>query len=347
MYNPCTGYLMRSLLCVVVWIGIVGAWGCANTSGRSDSDAECEPGEDDCDFVRDEQNGGSGGLSGSSGSGGSGAGGVGGRAGASGTGFAGTPSGGVGGSDPTAGRGGAEAGSGTLGCRFEGSFFLDGQTFSSDCNECLCARGQVICTQIECPPDDECQGACDAGSPQCPAGSCEHMGACYVHGTTGIPAGDECNSCTCVSGSLQCTLGFCERFDEPPCDGESCDIGGICYPLNETTEDGCCTCGPEGVACSDAAWCAGQNPVGTRCNVDGDCQPGLDCRGDLTGERRQCIRSCNNGCPAGTECVDGVPHYAGGTIDDICLRTCVISADCTAFGSECDMPSGVDRRYCF
>lgn len=377
---------MKSLLRAgVMGLWIAGAWGCANTSGKSDSDVECAPG-DDCDLRTNEQVGGSAGSAGSGGTGGRS--GTGGSAGVSGTSGSGGASGiggrGGGGIGAIGGQGGAEGGAGAGACRFQGTSVPDGQTFPFGCNECLCANGRVTCTDVECPPSDLCGAdTCEVGDtcyadgslgipapdgcsvcsctdgtlycnsdgceepPACPASSCEHLDTCHANGASNIPAGDGCNWCTCANGSLQCTLASCEPFDEPPCEAGSCEINGICYPLNETTEDGCCTCGAAGATCNDDPWCEGQNPVGTRCDVDGDCQPGLDCRGDLSGERQLCIRTCNYGCPTGTVCADSIPHFNGGFVANICMRTCMVSTDCAPFGSECDMPSGTDRRYCF
>jgi hypothetical protein len=46
-------------------------------------------------------------------------------------------------------------------------------------------------------------------------------------------------------------------------------------------------------------------------------------------------------------CSDDIPDFNGGVAGEICMRTCMVTADCAPFGSECDMPTGADRRYCF
>lgn len=383
---------------VVVLLLAIGALSC--TRGRSDSSEDCEPGEDDCDQLVDENpiggasgESGQGGNSGSAGtssgasgeSGGAGFAGMRGGAGgmqAGASGAAGTGAGGFGAGGFPGGMGGSAGFDGS--CFFEGVLRFDSEVFDSDCNQCLCTLGNVFCTDIACAPFGECEvNECRVGNTcyysgetnitapdecnrcscydgvlyctddeacvtNCERTSCEVDGNCFSDGAVGIPAGDGCNTCSCFDGDLQCTLIECERFDAPPCEADKCEVDGVCYPLGETTEDGCCVCEEGGdLTCSDASWCTGQNPIGTRCEVDGDCQPGLDCRHDLSGERGVCTRDCGYGCPTGTACADGIPDYNGESVDNICMRTCMVSADCQSFGSQCDMPSGADRRYCF
>jgi hypothetical protein len=324
---------------------------------------------------------GAGGVSGAAGFAGmrGGAGGM--PAGAGGS--AGFGTGGFGAGGFGAGGFGGAAGFDGSSCFFEGVFRLDGEVFDSDCNQCLCTLGNVFCTDIACAPFGECDpgecligGSCyysgstnilapdecnwcsciegaayctndEACETFCERTSCKVDGNCFSDGAAGIPAGDGCNTCSCSDGELQCTLIECERFDAPPCEANSCEVDGVCYPLGEMTEDGCCTCEVGGLTCNDDAWCTDQNPIGTRCEVDGDCQPGLDCRHDLSGERGVCMRDCGHGCPTGTACADAIPDYNGESVNNVCMRTCMVSADCQSFGSQCDMPSGADRRYCF
>jgi hypothetical protein len=374
-----------SLRTALVLLWTLGLGSCADTNGKNAGSVECE-GDADCDPTINDHIGMSGsggrpGIGGAAGTAGTaGTAGISGAAGVSST--AGTGSAGRAGSaGSTGGVSGASAGTGSAACFFGGLSHRDGETFASGCNECLCANGTVICTDVACPSDVECSGgACRVGDfcyadgatgivapdgcnqcscadgtiyctdecePMCPASSCEHLNSCIADGVSGIAAGDGCNTCSCDNGDLSCTSDTCERFDEPPCETGACEVDGVCYPLNEVTENGCCTCEAGGISCTTESWCAVIDPIGTRCQVDGDCQPGLDCRHELAGERGMCLRACRFGCPTGTECADGIPGYNGGFIDDICLRTCNVSADCEPYGSECDMLSGTDRRYCF
>jgi hypothetical protein len=128
----------------------------------------------------------------------------------------------------------------------------------------------------------------------------------------------------------------------------------VCYPSGFGTEDGCCYCDEGEGACIEPGWCPGWPILGKRCAVDGDCGLGgetFECRTDFAGERGVCTRTCNFGCPTGTECVAQVPHYNEGFVADMCLRTCSTSADCCTggleLGSECDAPGDLTQTYCF
>ena len=90
-----------------------------------------------------------------------------------------------------------------------------------------------------------------------------------------------------------------------------------------------------------------EGPVGTRCDVAGDCDQGLSCFGRFAGERPVCTRPCTGTCPAGSECVSGVPDYNDGTAGDYCLHPCQTSADCDGLGSECDSETADGKRYCY
>src|SRR5262249_17456910 len=105
-------------------------------------------------------------------------------------------------------------------------------------------------------------------------------------------------------------------------------------------------------------WCPGWVLIGKRCSKNEDCSvlptssSGLTCRTDFFGERGVCTRDCNFGCPTGTECTN-VPDYNGGTINDVCMRSCTAAAECdlevqgSPLGSECDAPGGLSKSYCF
>lgn len=96
---------------------------------------------------------------------------------------------------------------------------------------------------------------------------------------------------------------------------------------------------------------AGGN-VGARCEVAGDCLPGLECHGEFFGERDVCTKPCmqDSECSqitANTICVAGIPHYDGGTSESFCLRPCEVAADCNDLGSECDTHQDLaEERYC-
>lgn len=108
-----------------------------------------------------------------------------------------------------------------------------------------------------------------------------------------------------------------------------CLIETICYPSGETTEDGCCTCDNGSYSCIEPAWCPGWPSMGKRCDDENACGMGLQCRTDLPGEHGVCTRSCNYGCPTGSECFTNLGDYDDIPIGEgICLRYCESQDEC-------------------
>ena len=196
------------------------------------------------------------------------------------------------------------------------------------------------CASFTIGAKDECNGV-DA----CLRCDTEGTGVCLCTGPT-PPA---------TAASLRCT-GDPTR---PPTDcpvPSSCLFDGVCYPSGTTSEDGCCSCNNGEGACIEPGWCPGWVLIGKRCASNEDCdapRSGLECRSDFFGERGVCTRDCGYGCPTGTECLDGVPDYNGGTIDNVCMRFCASAETCDlvvrgeSLASECDRPENLRRSYCF
>lgn len=93
--------------------------------------------------------------------------------------------------------------------------------------------------------------------------SCTYNGATYKHGETVV---DECNSCSCQNGEVNCTAMACEEMDDYeqyPDEyfeeefAATCEYEGEIYNVGEgfTATDGCntCTCTEEGISCTAMA----------------------------------------------------------------------------------------------
>jgi hypothetical protein len=65
-------------------------------------------------------------------------------------------------------------------------------------------------------------------------GECDWQGQTRAHGSS-FPAGDGCNTCTCLNSRVACTTGVC---------GEQCSYNGSTYQVGDTfpAGDGCNTC---------------------------------------------------------------------------------------------------------
>jgi len=79
----------------------------------------------------------------------------------------------------------------------------DGRTYDNACKAAAAGFGYASA------------GACT------PPPGCVINGVVYAEGTSGIPAGDGCNTCTCKGSSVFCTSQVCTS---------SCVINGTVYP---------------------------------------------------------------------------------------------------------------------
>lgn len=110
------------------------------------------------------------------------------------------------------------------------------------------------------------------------ARDCVEGGKTYASGTS-VPSRDNCNTCSCVNGSVACTERACVDG------GSGCAYDGKTYAIGSTfkSTDGCndCSCSAAGVACTkkaclvDAGTDADAGDGGYTCPKDGtyDCQP--------------------------------------------------------------------------
>lgn len=126
---------------------------------------------------------------------------------------------------------------------------------------------------------------CESGTG---GGACRYEGRIYDVGDR-FPAGDDCNTCTCLQGGdVACTEIAClgDAGPGPDADPDSCLRGegclagpacgaGCCGP-GEVCVNGLCQCG-DSAACVDGDSCEALGPVGADgcgavcCGVSGPC----------------------------------------------------------------------------
>uniref|UniRef100_A0A4W5K2T8 Kielin cysteine rich BMP regulator n=1 Tax=Hucho hucho TaxID=62062 RepID=A0A4W5K2T8_9TELE len=96
-------------------------------------------------------------------------------------------------------------------CSFENRVFVDGEVFPSPvsvCEECLCVSGRVDCHASECPrphcttplPGTCCQNNCNG---------CSYAGKEYPNGQEFPHPTDNCRTCHCINGNVQCLMRRC------------------------------------------------------------------------------------------------------------------------------------------
>nr|XP_041572414.1 von Willebrand factor C and EGF domain-containing protein isoform X1 [Taeniopygia guttata] len=103
------------------------------------------------------------------------------------------------------------------GCLHEGVARAEGDVFSpsdGNCTICICLAGNVSCLFPECPP-----GSCLSPSPadccSCNPEKCNFRGRTYAHGARFSLDGDDCTTCVCQGGEVECSFTPCPMLDCP------------------------------------------------------------------------------------------------------------------------------------
>uniref|UniRef100_A0AAV2KWB3 VWFC domain-containing protein n=1 Tax=Knipowitschia caucasica TaxID=637954 RepID=A0AAV2KWB3_KNICA len=117
-------------------------------------------------------------------------------------------------------------------CSFENRVFVDGEAFSNPlnpCEECKCKNGQTNCYRRDCPapqcnaplPGQCCNTNCDG---------CSYAGKDYPNGQEFGHPTDQCRSCTCTNGNVQCLKKRCSPL---PCSKPTLQPGECCprFPI--------------------------------------------------------------------------------------------------------------------
>ncbi|KAL0968355.1 hypothetical protein UPYG_G00265780 [Umbra pygmaea] len=98
-----------------------------------------------------------------------------------------------------------------LDCSFENRVFVDGEVFPSPvrmCEECVCVAGRVDCHATDCSrphctaplPGTCCQNNCNG---------CSYAGKEYPNGQEFPHPTDNCRTCHCMNGNVQCLMRRC------------------------------------------------------------------------------------------------------------------------------------------
>ena len=110
---------------------------------------------------------------------------------------------------------------------------------------------------------------CDGGGDDDHVETCSYMGQTYREGDS-FPAGDNCNSCTCLDSQVRCTALACSDGGVPDAAGacaptqgcaEGPACGGLCCDTGERCENGVCMCG-QNAACGTGDNCEAAGPIG-------------------------------------------------------------------------------------
>ncbi|XP_029328462.1 von Willebrand factor C and EGF domain-containing protein isoform X3 [Mus caroli] len=189
------------------------------------------------------------------------------------------------------------------GCFHSGAIRAEGDVFSppeENCTVCVCLAGNVSCISPECPP-----GPCKA-SPQsdcctCVPGRCYFHGRWYTDGAVFSGGGDDCTTCVCQNGEVECSFTPCPELECPreewllgpgqccftcrepaPTTGCSLDDNGVEFPIGQIWSPGdpceLCVCQADGSVSCKRTDCVDSCPHPIR--IPGQCCP--DCSAGCT-----------------------------------------------------------------
>uniref|UniRef100_UPI00358FF5A9 von Willebrand factor C and EGF domain-containing protein-like n=1 Tax=Myxine glutinosa TaxID=7769 RepID=UPI00358FF5A9 len=177
-------------------------------------------------------------------------------------------------------------------CVHEGTVRNEGETFSgglNNCSVCVCLGGQINCITPSCPPiicNDPLPHPC---CPFC-SGECIHLGQAYEDGSVFVSPADNCTTCTCQAGEMQCRLRQCPPLLCPPAQQEV--NPGDCCPHCQTQLPGCLVDDNGLLLPVGQLWSPGDPCEVCMCKADGK----VECK------RTQCLETCSHPVPIPGQC---------------------------------------------
>ncbi|XP_034501683.1 von Willebrand factor C and EGF domain-containing protein isoform X5 [Ailuropoda melanoleuca] len=196
------------------------------------------------------------------------------------------------------------------GCFHSGGIRAEGEVFSpprENCTVCVCLAGNVSCISPECPPGP-CQTSLKSDCCTCVPARCYFHGRWYADGAVFSGGGDECTTCVCQNGEVECSFTPCPELDCPreewwlgpgqccftcreptPMTGCSLDDNGVEFPIGQIWSPGdpceLCICQADGSVSCKRTDCVDSCPHPIR--IPGQCCP--DCSADCNYEGRKVV----------------------------------------------------------
>uniref|UniRef100_A0A8V0ZC22 von Willebrand factor C and EGF domains n=1 Tax=Gallus gallus TaxID=9031 RepID=A0A8V0ZC22_CHICK len=167
------------------------------------------------------------------------------------------------------------------GCLSNGVAHAEGEVFTpsdGNCTICVCLAGNISCISPECPP-----GSCPSPSlpPSCPA-KCSFRGRTYAHGARFSLDGDECTTCVCRSGEVECSFAPCPVLDCPQ-QQRQLRPGQCCFSCKDPPRPSGCFVDDNGVEFPiGQIWSPGDPCELCVCQADGS----VSCK------RTDCVETC-------------------------------------------------------
>ncbi|XP_039200206.1 von Willebrand factor C and EGF domain-containing protein isoform X4 [Crotalus tigris] len=121
------------------------------------------------------------------------------------------------------------------GCFYYGMSRVEGDVFSlseENCTVCVCLAGNISCISPECTPSP-CPSSVQTDCCPCQPAECHFRGQIYTEGSKFNPDGDNCTTCVCRQGEVECSFIPCPT---PGCPHEDWLLapGQCCFTCRKT-----------------------------------------------------------------------------------------------------------------
>ncbi|XP_042293447.1 von Willebrand factor C and EGF domain-containing protein isoform X2 [Sceloporus undulatus] len=103
------------------------------------------------------------------------------------------------------------------GCLYYGVSRAEGEVFSlseENCTVCVCLAGNVSCISPECIPSP-CPSSAQSDCCPCQPVECHFRGQTYTEGTEFSLNDDDCTTCVCRQGEVECSFAPCPTLECP------------------------------------------------------------------------------------------------------------------------------------
>ncbi|CAM4565685.1 unnamed protein product [Lepidochelys olivacea] len=172
------------------------------------------------------------------------------------------------------------------GCWHEGVARAEGDVFSvadGNCTVCMCLAGNVSCISPECPPGPgPCPSPAQADCCSCQPATCDFHGRTYMHGAEFGLDGDNCTTCICRGGEVECSFAPCPELACPRQDWLLAP-GQCCFSCQEPASVSGCFVDDNGV----------EFPIGQIWSPGDPCELCIcQADGSVSCKRTDCLETC-------------------------------------------------------
>ncbi|XP_060118610.1 von Willebrand factor C and EGF domain-containing protein isoform X1 [Heteronotia binoei] len=170
------------------------------------------------------------------------------------------------------------------GCLYDGIARAEGDVFAlsnENCTVCVCLAGNVSCISPECIPTP-CRSSVQTDCCPCQPAECHFRGLTYAEGAEFSLDGDDCTTCVCRQGEVECSFTPCPTL-ECPRDDWLLVPGQCCYTCRKAAPMTGCFVDDNGV----------EFPVGQIWSPGDPCELCIcQADGSVSCKRTDCLETC-------------------------------------------------------